>query len=122
MTNLEQAMSLLNSLQIGACTCLTKTPDIQYHKDGCHYKKLVLVQLEMQILFNKEAVRIAKIEAALDTLEEQVQVTLQIANQETIKINAMQAKIDALMLEYCPKEMTPEQITNWGNHQCASSP
>lgn len=28
-----------------------------------------------------------------------------------------QAQIDALMLEYCPDEMTPEQIRNWGDHQ-----
>src|SRR5258706_4527206 len=25
--------------------------------------------------------------------------------------------IDALMLEYCPDEMTPEQIAGWGRHQ-----
>lgn len=29
----------------------------------------------------------------------------------------MQAKIDALMLEYCPDEMTPEQVAEWGRHQ-----
>ena len=32
-------------------------------------------------------------------------------------IAAMQAKIDALMLEYCPDEMTPEQVENWKRHQ-----
>lgn len=31
--------------------------------------------------------------------------------------NAKQAKIDALMLEYCPDEMTPEQIAEWEAHQ-----
>lgn len=30
---------------------------------------------------------------------------------------AQQAKIDALMLEYCPEEMTPEQIANYEAHQ-----
>ncbi len=30
---------------------------------------------------------------------------------------AKQAKIDALMLEYCPEDMTPEQYTNWLAHQ-----
>lgn len=30
---------------------------------------------------------------------------------------AKQAKIDALMLEYCPDEMTPEQVEEWGRHQ-----
>ena len=33
------------------------------------------------------------------------------------KLAAAQAKIDALMLEYCPNEMTPEQIKEWGKHQ-----
>ncbi len=31
--------------------------------------------------------------------------------------NAKQAKIDALMLEWCPDEMTPEQLKEWGNRQ-----
>lgn len=30
---------------------------------------------------------------------------------------AKQAKIDALMLEWCPDEMTPEQLEEWGNRQ-----
>jgi len=29
----------------------------------------------------------------------------------------LQARIDELMLEYCPDEMTPEQLDNWGKHQ-----
>lgn len=28
-----------------------------------------------------------------------------------------QAKIDSLMLEYCPHEMTAEQIAEWARHQ-----
>lgn len=32
-----------------------------------------------------------------------------------------QAKIDQLMLEYCPDEMTLEQIENWANHQVPST-
>jgi hypothetical protein len=30
---------------------------------------------------------------------------------------AKQAEIDRLMLEFCPEEMTPEQIGNWAKHQ-----
>jgi len=30
---------------------------------------------------------------------------------------ALQSKIDSLMLEYCPDEMTEEQIENWEKHQ-----
>jgi len=29
----------------------------------------------------------------------------------------LQAKIDELMLEYCPNEMTPEQLEEWGRNQ-----
>lgn len=29
----------------------------------------------------------------------------------------MQARIDALMLEFCPDQMTPEQIVEWKRHQ-----
>lgn len=32
-------------------------------------------------------------------------------------ISSMQAKIDSLMLEYCPNEMTPEQLKEWGENQ-----
>jgi len=30
---------------------------------------------------------------------------------------AQQAEIDRLMLEFCPLEMTEEQIANWAKHQ-----
>lgn len=33
---------------------------------------------------------------------------------------AKQARIDALMLEYCPDEMTPEQLDEWGRNQVAT--
>ena len=32
-------------------------------------------------------------------------------------ILALEAEIDALMLEYCPEEMSPEQMENWARHQ-----
>ena len=34
----------------------------------------------------------------------------------------LQAKIDALMLEYCPDDMTEEQMKNWEKHQKPVSP
>lgn len=34
-----------------------------------------------------------------------------------VERDSMQAKIDALMLEYCPDEMTPGQVEEWGKHQ-----
>jgi len=36
---------------------------------------------------------------------------------KSVKINALQAKIDQLMFEYCPEEMTERQKENWGKHQ-----
>lgn len=33
---------------------------------------------------------------------------------------ARQAKIDALMLEFCPAEMSREQVIRWAQHQVAS--
>jgi hypothetical protein len=36
-----------------------------------------------------------------------------------IEIEHLQARIDALMLEHCPDEMTPEQVANWERHQKA---
>ena len=36
---------------------------------------------------------------------------------ECKECGAKQAQIDRLMLEYCPDEMTPEQMKEWGNNQ-----
>lgn len=36
--------------------------------------------------------------------------------------SSKQARIDALMLEYCPDEMTAEQIADWGAAQVAAEP
>lgn len=34
---------------------------------------------------------------------------------------ALQAKIDSLMLEFCPEDMTQEQIERWGENQVVSN-
>lgn len=44
-----------------------------------------------------------------------------IANEQS-RAEGLQAKLDALMFEYCPDEMTPEQIEEWGRHQRPVSP
>lgn len=41
-------------------------------------------------------------------------------NQLRKDLEALQAKIDRLMLEYCPEEMTEEQKANWAKHQVPS--
>lgn len=38
------------------------------------------------------------------------------------KLAAQQARIDELMLEYCPDDMTQEQVKVWGNAQRAVMP
>ena len=35
-------------------------------------------------------------------------------------IDSLQARIDELMLEYCPNEMTPEQVQEWAKNQAVS--
>lgn len=39
-----------------------------------------------------------------------------------LEIEHLRAKIDALMLEYCPEKMTPEQVDEWGKAQRPVSP
>jgi hypothetical protein len=39
----------------------------------------------------------------------------------TQALYAKQAKIDALMLEFCPGEMSAEQRADWAKHQRASN-
>lgn len=39
-----------------------------------------------------------------------------------IASNAKQAKIDALMIEYCPSEMSDEQRSEWAKHQRPAQP
>lgn len=35
------------------------------------------------------------------------------------ELQAKQAEVDRLMFEYCPDQMSVEQIINWSNHQRA---
>lgn len=43
-------------------------------------------------------------------------------NQFHAETAALQCKIDALMLEYCPDEMTEAQKENWAKHQRTVTP
>ena len=59
-------------------------------------------------------------EALLDALEvERVMVERLSARiiDRSITIMQQQVTIDALMLEHCPDEMTPEQVDEWGKNQ-----
>lgn len=45
------------------------------------------------------------------------EIPLHLINQLRSDLADAQAKIDALMLEYCPEEMTPDHKLNWAKHQ-----
>ena len=34
--------------------------------------------------------------------------------------DSLQAEVDRLMLEFCPRKMTSNQIANWAKHQIAN--
>lgn len=63
------------------------------------------------------AERIEQLEDALATSRELKQIWRNRAYKIEKNLAAAQAKIDALMLEYCPEEMTPEQIAKWERYQ-----
>ena len=54
----------------------------------------------------------------IDKMKEQQATIAQQAEQ----LAAAQAKIDALMLEYCPDEVTHEQLSSWASHQVTATP
>lgn len=57
---------------------------------------------EMPLVFLSEAIDYGEAMAAWGAAQER---------------ERMQARIDALMLEYCPDEMSEEQKRNWAAHQ-----
>lgn len=60
-----------------------------------------------------------------DTFRVGVQFATRKSNETIVDLAkrncALQAKIDALMLEFCPEEMTQEQIERWGENQVVSN-
>lgn len=57
------------------------------------------------------------LEEARKTIKFQNEYIMQLSKEKC----ALQAKIDALMLEFCPEEMTPEQIKCWEESQVVST-
>lgn len=60
-----------------------------------------------------------------DTFRAGVQFATRKSNETVVDLAkrncALQAKIDALMLEFCPEEMTQSQIERWGENQVVST-
>jgi hypothetical protein len=75
---------------------------------------------EMRLRGNDSAANGAECSAdailRLFKLAEPAQVPLTDAQIEA-RIAELEARIDALMLEHCPGEMTPEQVAEWAKHQ-----
>lgn len=55
--------------------------------------------------------------AAKDEIEKLNKIIELSDKHHASEIDALQAQVDRVMLEYCPDEMTAEQIANWGRHQ-----
>lgn len=60
-----------------------------------------------------------------DTFRAGVQFATRKSNETIIDLSkrncALQAKIDSLMLEFCPEEMSQEQIERWAENQAVST-
>lgn len=56
---------------------------------------------------------------AIRELQNSVRMAVQTINELRREVGAKQARIDELMLEYCPDEMTPEQLEEYSNAQVA---
>lgn len=65
-------------------------------------------------LLRKLASDVYSIEEATLCLMEDLEQQLE---QKEIELQAKQAQIDELMLEYCPSEMSVTQIDEWEQHQ-----
>lgn len=50
-------------------------------------------------------------------LEEEIKHLFVMLGEKEIELDRRQAKIDGLMLEFCPEEMTQEQRANWSANQ-----
>lgn len=56
-----------------------------------------------------------------DRLVAQIHQLERLCGRQALQLDALQARIDMLMLEYCPDEMTPSQMANWEKHQVPSN-
>jgi len=66
--------------------------------------------------------RVIELEAQIDGAKQEMEAQhkesfLKLFKGHRAIYQAMQYKIDMLMLEYCPEEMTQEQKDNWARHQ-----
>lgn len=58
-----------------------------------------------------------ELDKVTNELVQSLRYSLDIAEEYKAIAESNQAKIDELMLEYCPDEMTAEQLEEWAKHQ-----
>jgi hypothetical protein len=72
----------------------------------------------------KEHIMRAAMKDHFSVTRDELHWLLQKANEAQAKeaeVNFLQYKIDTLMLEHCPEDMTPEQMENYAKHQRLAS-
>lgn len=58
-----------------------------------------------------------KVDAASQYFNENCRLPAGMVRDLFDEIERLQARVDALMLEYCPEEMSKEQLETWSSHQ-----
>ena len=79
---------------------------------------IALIAASLGLLATGWAMRGISAKRQIANAEHDIDAYMEI-NKELLngEIPALEARIDALMLEYCPDEMTDEQMKRWGENQ-----
>ena len=56
-------------------------------------------------------------EKEIEALKVDLHIEIASASVKDSEIAILQSKLDRLMFEYCPEDMTKEQVNKWGKHQ-----
>ena len=102
-------------------------PNLQAVLQGCvsgHSVEWPLVRAELTVLISERNALCERLEISpnhnIDGIDAR-DATIDLLEKYVVELKqceaGLQAKTDALMLEYCPDEMTEEQLENWGRHQ-----
>lgn len=70
---------------------------------------------------HKANIEVEQMRRALRVAEGRAFIMKTAAETLARKCDELQAKIDSLMLEFCPDEMTPEQKARWERNQVATT-
>jgi predicted RNase H-like nuclease (RuvC/YqgF family) len=94
--------------------------------DGCdvYHAQLEEARATVTALIEEREQLKADLEAFRDGSEQMALAGIKMReeiNNLKIKCSAKQAEIDRLMLEYCPEDMTAEQMKEWEEHQIYSN-